>query len=70
MNEFIVEVEKDGKIKVTSPGSFSKEKHLDADEFLAFIEGLAGGDTVVKKLQPNLANPHTHTHGHQHKHTN
>lgn len=65
---FEVSVEADGKIRVNSPGGFSKEKHQDADEFLAFIQALAGGSVEVKQNKPSLANPHGHIHGHHHAH--
>ena len=62
-NTFNVEIMPDGKIKVTSPGGFSKETHADADEFIALIKELSGGDVEVKQLKPNLGNPHAHQHG-------
>lgn len=63
-NEFQIEVLADGKIKVTAPGGFDADRHMDADEFLKFIEGMAGGKVERKSLQPHQ---HQH-HGHQHRH--
>lgn len=68
-NQFRIEVMPDGKIKVTSEGGFSQEKHLDADQFLAFIADLAGGAIKTKRLAPTLGNPHSHSHKHGHHHT-
>lgn len=70
MNEFNVEVLEDGRIKVTSPEGFSPELHLKAEEFLAMLEGLAGGSVETKTLKPNLGSltskPHQHGKGHHH----
>jgi hypothetical protein len=68
-NEFDVKVLPDGKIEVTSPGSFSGAIHEDADKFLEMIQELAGGATIKKKLQQTLGNAQQeHTHKHQHRH--
>lgn len=61
-NNFDVEVMPDGKIKVTSTGGFNKETHNDADEFLALVKSLAGGETVTRKLPPKPQERHTHQH--------
>lgn len=70
-NQFVIEILPDGKIKVTSPGGFSREMHQDADDFLAFIKDLAGGPCETKVNKPSLGNPHQqgHSHGgHYHTH--
>lgn len=67
MNQFIIEVLEDGKIKVTSPGGFDASIHKDADDFLQYIKDLAGGPCETKKLQPTLGNAQQHHHHHHGK---
>lgn len=70
MNQFEVTILPDGKIRVTSPGGFSKDVHADADRFLDLIKDLAAGDVETKQLKPTLGNPHAQSMGHGmgHKH--
>jgi hypothetical protein len=62
-NTFSVEILPDGKLKITAPGGFSPETHQDADEFVAMMKDLMGGECETKKMQPHLGNPHTQQQG-------
>jgi hypothetical protein len=59
MNDnFDIEIQEDGKMKVTSTGGFSKVNHSDADDVLRFIKEAMNGECITKKLPRDLANPH------------
>jgi hypothetical protein len=61
MNEIIIEKIPGGRFKITTPGGFSPELHVTADELVKLIESECGGKTIVQR------NPHGH-HSHSHKH--
>lgn len=57
------EILEDGTIKVLTEG-ISGVNHKNADELLALVAQLAGGETRTEKR--NDARRHTHTHKHSH----
>lgn len=64
-NCFTMEVLEDGRIKVTQEGGFDGAKHMSADEFLKYLNELAGGEAETKK-RPQSLNPQAQQHGHHH----
>lgn len=70
--EFKIEILADGKIKVTADGAFSPSVHASADELLALIVKLSGGEIEQRSLGAHTHHgmeAHTHTHGEEyHKH--
>ena len=62
-----LEILSDGTISV-STDKISGQNHVSADEFLAEIEKLAGGERVTTKKKNRFAHSHSHSHGVVHSH--
>lgn len=60
-----IEVLEDGTIKVTTD-PISGANHANAEQFLAFMSTLAGGETT--RVKRGDAHSHSHGHGHSHGH--
>ena len=60
-----VEILEDGQIKF-STDKISAANHASADEFLAEVEELAGGERVTEKNKSRFAKSHAHNHVHAH----
>jgi len=57
-----IEVLADGTISV-STDKISGQNHVSADEFLAEVSKLAGGERVTTKKKNRFAHAHSHSHG-------
>ena len=62
-----IEVLADGTIGV-STDKISGQNHVSADEFLAEVSKLAGGERVTTKKKNRFAHAHSHSHGVVHSH--
>ena len=60
-----IEILPDGTIKLTTD-AVSGANHKSADELLAFVAKLAGGERTVSKRKE--AHGHAHEHGHAYTH--
>ena len=60
-----IEILEDGQIKFTTD-KISATNHANADEFLAEVEALAGGERVTEKKKSRFSKSHAHNHVHAH----
>jgi len=63
---FQIEVLEDGTLSIDTDG-FTPQQHQQADEFVAELGKLMGGEVVVKEKRSH-AKQHGHHHDHQHGH--
>jgi len=62
-----IEILADGVISV-STDKISGTNHVSADEFLAEVSRLSGGERVTTKKKNRFAHSHSHSHGVVHSH--
>lgn len=63
--EMIVEILEDGTIKVTT-GDMAGAIHQTAEEFMADMRRLLGGEVTTEKTKQSHSHHHHHGHGHNH----
>jgi hypothetical protein len=62
LDKAIINILEDGTVKVQFDGPVSPANHYSAEEFLALVEDLAGGETKRSKVDGSHQHQHRHVH--------